>query len=116
MLGKDAILSGACLKVEEIDVPEWGGKVRIRELGGGDLAFFQSTLNPKGGETLNVGESIDAYATLLALSVVGEDGQPLFSRDDIPKLKTNPLRILQAIGGACFKLNGMGEVDAAEKN
>ena len=85
------ILNANDLPREEVDCPEWGGSVLVRGLTLGEL----SQLTSGGGST------IDLNTTALVACVIGDDGSPVFTKDDIEALKAKnsvPLmRLVQAI-------------------
>jgi len=43
-LNKEQILRADDLKTEEVDVPEWGGSVRVRVLTGTERDAFESSI------------------------------------------------------------------------
>lgn len=50
VLTREAILSADDLPAETVDVPEWGGKVRIRTMTGSERDAFESSLIGTGGK------------------------------------------------------------------
>ena len=84
-------------RIDEVDCPEWGGTMRVRSLDPSDLrelAEFVGT-NRK-------------FAAFLAASLVDEDGEPLFSIEEVEKLEQRsaiPMRRLIMV--AC-RLSGIG--------
>lgn len=87
LLNKSAILAAQDLKTERLTVKEWGGEVIVSEMDGVTLAEFYEHLFPAGVEK-NPPKMNDArfHATVVAFSVVDENGQLLFGVDDIPML------------------------------
>lgn len=101
LLDRFSILSASDLKTQDVDVPEWGGTVRIRSLTGtARNAFGLSLLGPDGKPS-----AAGYNVKLVAVSVVGEDGQPLFTLDDVQALGEKSAAALARVAEAADKLN-----------
>jgi hypothetical protein len=112
LIDKTTILAALDLKSTEIEVPEWGGSVRLREMSGAAITqFWESCRDEKGNVIRTVVQS-----NLLKLSLVDEHDQPLFGDDDIAALMAKNAAVLAKLFDAAQKLNGMGDPKAAEKN
>lgn len=114
ILDKTAILSAEDLKTEEVDVPEWGGSVRVRTLTGSERDAFESSLIAADGQR----NMANYRARLLSRALVGENGQRLFSDDEIPLLGGKSAAALDRLFAVAQRLNGIGgEAEKAiEKN
>ena len=85
LLTRDDILNADDLKSEYVEVPEWGGTLRVRGLTGSERdRFFGSFVDGDGNKDL--GALNNATARVLALSIVDEDGKPLFTKADVVAL------------------------------
>src|SRR5260370_42542937 len=90
-LGRAAILAAAALKTEEVKVPEWadpesGADVGlVRELRGGERDEGEASLAVQRGRQM-VPDVANMRAKLDARTVVGADGEPLFTQQDVAAL------------------------------
>lgn len=114
MLTRDAILGIADLKSEDVDVPEWGGSVRVRTMTGAERDAFGASLRNADGKV----DPANYRAKLLIRCVVGDDGRPLFTDADLDALAGKSAPALDRLVAAAERLNTMGAaaVDTAEKN
>lgn len=112
-LSKEQILKANDLKIIELDVPEWGGVVRIQTMTGTARQQFQEALNvPKGKMPKHMMEA------LLVATLIDDNGGPLFSVDDIAELAKKSSIAIQRVWEAAADLNGLTDksVKALEKN
>ena len=109
-LTRDAILAAASLKTEEVDVPQWGGVVLVRELRGRERDEWEASLATQRGKTM-VPDVANMRAKLVARSVVGDDGEPLFSQQDVAALGELSAAALDRVFEAASKLSGLSEED-----
>jgi hypothetical protein len=113
MLTKEQILATSDLVFETVDVPEWGGTVRIKELSGAERdSFEQSTFSKKGNGYEVVLK--DMRARLCAMSIVDDKGERLFTDVDIKSLSSKSAKALDRVFTVCQKLNGMSKDDVDE--
>lgn len=113
LLSREQILEAKDLKTEDVDVPEWGGAVRLRTLTGTERdAFEQSMVETKGGKQR---QNLKNFrARLIAKCVVTEAGELMFSPPDIEPLGKKSAAALGRVFDACQKLNGFSESDVEE--
>lgn len=96
VLNREAILAAdKRLGREEISVPEWGGKVLVRELGAADSI-----------EISRDGDQIGAAFRALLRSVVDESGECVFTDDDLPIVRALSQRSFRNLCDAMGRLNG----------
>lgn len=114
LLTRDQILAAQDLQAVDVDVPEWGGAVRVRMMSGTEREAFTSSMVVADGK-LN---AADYRVRLVAACIIGEDGQRLFSFDDVATLGNKSAAALDRVFQACDKLNAASgkAVDDAEKN
>jgi len=112
-LGRNEILSAADLIYEDIDVPEWGGLVRICSLSGADRDAWEMSLMKHPGESKEV-DLQNMRARLVAKSVVDETGKRIFSDTDVIGLGKKSARALMRVFDAAVKLNAVSEADIEE--
>lgn len=114
LLTRDDILRAKDLKHEDVEVPEWGGTVRVRGLRGVERDEFESSIvvtNPDG--TTRV-ESKSMRARLCSLTVVGENDVRLFTADDVAALGQKSASALERVFDVAMRLAGMSK-DEVEK-
>lgn len=109
LLTKEAILAAQDLRCIDVDVPEWGGPVRLRPLTGAERERLQERVKKDTGKF---------SAWLLSESIVGEDGNRIFSQADIDSLLTKNGAVLDRLALRCTEINGLrpDSVEKAEKN
>lgn len=113
LLNKEAILGASDLKTEDVEVAEWGGSVRVRNMTGAERDAF--------GASLMVDGKIDPKGyrvKLLARCIVDENGASLFSEADIDALNGKSNQALERVFAVADRLNSVGEVavEAQVKN
>ncbi len=109
-LGRDAILAAATLKTEEADVPEWGGVVLVRELRGRERDEWEASLAVQRGKQM-VPDVANMRAKLVARSIVGGDGEPVFSQQDVAALGELSAAALDRVFEVASRLSGLDEKD-----
>ncbi len=109
LLNKEAILNAKDTRQEVAEVPEWGGHVCIRAMSGAERDDFRAAI--EGAETSLVGKF---EAPLLALTLVDEEGNRLFSIDDVEALRAKSATVLDRLTQIAMRVNGM-TVEAQEE-
>lgn len=112
-LDRDAILKASALKTEDVPVPEWGGSVLVRELRGRERDEFEASLAVQRGRQM-VPDVENMRAKLVALTVVGEDGEPVFTRQDVAALGELSAAALDRVFEVASRLSGLNQ-DAVEE-
>lgn len=113
LLSRDQILKADDLKTEDVDVPEWGGTVRIKMLTGTARDKFEaSTVENKGGKQRQ--NLANFRARLIAQCIVTEAGEVMFNSKDIDELGQKSAKALGRVFDACQKMNGFSEADVEE--
>ena len=118
MLSKDQILEANDLVSEEVQVPEWGGSVKVRTMTGADRDAFEQSMVSIGDDGSRRPEMSNMRAKLVALTLVDDSGNLLFSAADMPMLAKKSAAALERVFDAAQRINGLGvkAEDAAEKN
>lgn len=113
LLTRDAILQAQDLPTVDVEVPEWGGTVRVRALTGAERdAFEQSIVEQRGKSTkMNLA---NLRAKLVALTVVDEEGKRLFSDADAKLLGQKSALALNRVFEVAQKLSGLSPEDVEE--
>ncbi|MEU1805835.1 hypothetical protein [Streptomyces sp. NPDC019937] len=114
-LSAEQILGANDLGYEDVDVPEWGGTVRVRELPGTERDKFEAQFLGKDGASIR-SEGLEGFrARLAAAAIVDADGKPLFrSAAETKRLGEKSANALQRVVDAAMRLSGMGDQDVAE--
>ncbi|ANZ42495.1 hypothetical protein BBK82_04985 [Lentzea guizhouensis] len=116
LLSRDEILSAVDITTEDVDVPEWGGRVRVRGLTGTDRDRFESAMlnrNGKGNARHQVNTD-NFRARLVMASVVDEDGRRMFSERDVRALGEKSAAALDRVMTVAMRLSGLTQKDADE--
>ena len=114
MLTKEQILKANDLETEVLDVPEWGGEIKVSMMSGFARDRFETSCIGKNGGT----DMVNFRAKLVAASLVDEKGNLLFTEKDVTKLGNKSGAALDRIYDAAQKLNKItdNEVDELAKN
>ncbi len=114
LLTKEQILKQDDLKSEIVDVPEWGGNVRVCTMSGFARDRFEAGITGKNGGT----NMSNIRAKLAAATIVDEDGKLLFDEADIAKLGNKSCAALDRVFAAAQRLNliSNSDVDELAKN
>ena len=112
ILTRDEILRAQDLETVEVDVPEWGGVVRVRGLTGAERDALEA-------EAAELRRPLDNFrARYVARCIVDENGERIFSDEDIEALGRKSAAALNRVFEAAVSLSALTEedVEALEKN
>jgi len=116
MLTREQILNKVDIEVKEIQVPEWGGSVYIRQL---SRAQQDEYLKRQYGETRLKQDSKAKQQEISAVNIYGhdaylcmcgicdEEGKPLFNREDIDALKKKNGAVIGRIAMEIVRFSAM---------
>lgn len=107
LLSKQDILKNADSKTIDMDVPEWGGSVRITTMSGFARDRFESSVIGKNGGVNHV----NIRAKLVAACLVDDKGELMFKEKDIDALGRKSCKALDRIFEEAQKLNGIGDTE-----
>lgn len=113
LLGREAILAATSLKTEDVEVPEWGGTVRVRELTGTELDAYQASMRQQKGKNYVLNEA-NIRAKLVVRSVVGDEGERLFSDQDAAALGKLSAAALDRVFEVAARLSRISDEDVEE--
>lgn len=99
-LSADAILANDDLQESVMDIPEWGGKIRVRGLSVHDV-------NESNRLSLVAGEVDPEKVT--CMTVVFGCVEPKFTPEQAGALARKSASVLNRIGAEIFRLSGVGE-------
>lgn len=111
LLSKDQIIAARDLQTTDVEVPEWGGNVRVSMLSGAARDALQADFDANKAVS-------HVQAVMIAATVVDESGSPLFTKSEIDAIRAKGTAPLERVFNAAVKLNKMGaaETEAAGKN
>jgi hypothetical protein len=113
LLGKEQLLQRPSLPTEDVELPSFGGSVRVRAWTGADYDAFGTAV-----QLLKFDGAM--YAAALAASAVNENGDRMFDMNgDIQRLAASiPKQDLETVWLAIRRINNLGNegIEAAEKN
>lgn len=109
-LGREAILAADDRQYDDVEVPEWGGTVRVRGMSGAQRDDYEASIIEQRGNDRKVNLR-NARAKLVARCVVDEDGRTMFTTEDISALGRKSAVALERIFDAARRLSGMTEGD-----
>lgn len=114
LLTRAAILAASDLPTRDVAVPEWGGTVRVRTMMARDRDAFEMRLRDAAKD----GSSPNFRAFFAAMCIVGDDGEPVFTPDDVEALAAKSGEALGRVYDAIIGLNllASSHVEAAAKN
>ncbi len=113
LLTRDQILGAVDLRTVEVDVPEWGGMVRVSMMTGTERDAFESETVVRKGKRVEV-NMVNMRARLVARTVVDEAGVRVFSDGDVLALAAKSASALNRVFEAARVLNGLTEEAAGE--
>jgi len=113
LLNKEQIKSVSDLETLDVEVPEWGGTVRLKSLTGAERDRFEAGVVQGQGRNTTVNMQ-NLRAKLVAQSAIGEDGKPLFTEEDVKWLGEKSAKALNRLFNAAQQLSGLSESDVKE--
>lgn len=113
LLSKQAILAAKDIETRDVEVPEWGGRVRVKALTGSERdRFEQETVARKGKNVETNLQNI--RARLVVLAAVDEEGNRLFGFHDIEALGKKSAKPLDRLFTVAMELSGIRDEDVEE--
>lgn len=112
MLTRETILGYVDLG-EEVQVPEWGGSVRVRGLTVAEWAELQVIQKASNGN----GASVDGMAQMVVRCLIDEKGERLFTNEEAAVVARKGAVIVARLAIVCQRLSGLLETEEqGEKN
>ena len=113
LLSREAILAAEDRVVEEVEVPEWGGLVRVKGLSGTERDQFEASVAERKGKKTRMNLA-NIRARLVQRCVIGEDDKPLFKPNDVTALGAKSAAALDRVFEVAMRLSGMRDEDIEE--
>jgi hypothetical protein len=112
LLTKSDILAAPDLASEEVEVPEWGGTVKVRALDVNSrqayLEYGSQVIRNDDGVRFEVRPFAPLDAAIATLAIVDEDNNPIFSLAEIEQLGGKNPEPIGRIADLARRLSGMG--------
>ncbi len=110
-LSRDAIFTCEDLTTEIVDVPSWGGKVKVRALTGDEVDAYQKSRLVLKGDSQEV-NTRQARAQLVLMGAVDANGNRLFNtKGDLEKLGRKSNKGLEKVADVIARLSGLKKED-----
>lgn len=102
LLTREMILAVDDLPHEDVDVPEWGGTVRVQALNAQAGQRF-------AGLMAQASDDDQVRVRLLSVSLVDDAGGLLFGLADVEALARKNFGVVRKLSDIAFRLNGYGQ-------
>lgn len=118
---RDSILKAEDLKTTTIEIPEWNGEIKLRELRADEREKFEREMmgirnadgSIKGSE---MAKQLGTFrAKLLVACIVNEQNDSIFTEKDIPHLNKKSATVVDRLFKECLKLSGLTKEGLDEK-
>ena len=113
VLNKEIILTAKDLPLEEVEIPEWGGKLFVRTMTGLERDKYEADLvvanGARPGDVLR-----NMRARLVVLTTVDAKGERIFADADAEALGAKSSKALDRVADVATRLNGMNEKDVED--
>ena len=116
LLTKEATLQSKDYQDEVINVPEWGGSVRLKTMSGVERDMFETeAMKRKKGDKIEL-KGLKSF--LLMLTLVDNDGVRLFEESEIDELNKKSGAVIDTLFVKCQDLNKLtqGSLEDSVKN
>lgn len=113
LLSKAQIFAADDRKTEDVEVPEWGGTVRLRGLNGTERDAYEASMQKQVGGK-QVQDLRNFRARLVALAAINEDGTPLFEQNEVAALAKRSSAALSRLFDATCRLSGITDEDVKD--
>lgn len=116
LLTKDQIIGADDLPYQDIEVPEWGGSVRVRTMTGSERDAFEDSISKVVDGKFEMDRK-DYRAKLLSRVLVDDKGQRIFSDKEVDLLGRKSAKAIGRLMDVAQELNALskGETEALEK-
>lgn len=113
LLTREAILKVHDIATSTVAVLEWGGEVLVRGLSGAERDAFENAMIQGRGKNRRMNLA-NLRARLVAIAVVDEQGNRLFTDADIAALGEKSAAALERVFDVARNLSGLSEKDVDE--
>lgn len=113
LLSKQDILTAQDLAFKEVDVPEWGGTVRVKALTGKERDAFEASMIKGEGKDRKT-DFTNMRARLCGLCMVDDSDARVFDDNEISMLGAKSSAALDRVFSVAQELNGMSQKDVED--
>jgi hypothetical protein len=113
LLSKEAIFAQNDQTHEDVEVPEWGGTVRLRSLTGEERDAYEASMVQQVGKKARANLR-NMRAKLVAMAAIKETGEPLFDHADVMRLGQSNAAALDRLFEVAQRLSGLSDDDLKE--
>lgn len=113
LLTREQILEVQDIQTEVVDVPEWGGSVKVQGLTGEERDALESSLIRGKGKNASINMQ-NLRAKLVAASVVNGNGERVFTDQDAIALGKKSASALDRVFAVAQELSGITKEDIEE--
>jgi hypothetical protein len=108
-LTKEQILAADDMGLLELEVPEWGGSVRIRVMTAGERDSYENEW------MVNKSKGVDDFRAKFLQRVLCDDkGELLFTAAEIKQLSKKSARVVTKVWNAAMKHNALTDQDVED--
>lgn len=111
LLTKEAILDSNDFAYEDVEVPEWGGSVRVASLSAAERDKFEQMIVDKKSGAIKLD---NIRAVLAAHVIVDAEGNRLFTNADLIALSKKSARAVDRVFRVAQKLNAFTDADVED--
>lgn len=118
MLTREQIFAANDVETVTVEVPEWGGSVKVKSLTGSERSRIDQFLSVHLTEDGKVNDLLGFRILLIQLATVDDEGKPLFNGKDAEAIGKKSATVLDKLFVAASKLNKLlaAEVAAEQAN
>lgn len=109
-LTRDQVKSADDRRFAEVECPEWGGTIRLSSISGRQRDDYEQSMVEQRGNDRKINMR-NARAKLVILCAVDENGEKLFTAEDLRWLSAKNARPLDRLFSAAQDLVGLTESD-----
>lgn len=113
LLSREQIDQADDLTFKDVEVPEWGGTVRLKALTGTERDAYEASVVQMKGDR-KVFKLDNVRARLVAMSLVDENGGRLYTDKEADQLGLKSGRVLDRLFDVARSLSGLTEDDIEE--
>lgn len=113
-LGRDAILGATDFEYTEVDVPEWGGVVRVRPLTARERSQIEGQMTQIAQSKKGYDKLGETALKMVVWCVVDENGDRVLEEKDVVALGKKSAAPILRIRNAVMKVSQMGAEDVEE--
>jgi len=113
-LSREHILETGDIEVVELEIPEWGGSVLVRELTTAEVEHFSLRTSTSRGD-LDISRMSGLRAEVVSWALVDESGQQIMHKKDAEALQKKSHRVIDRIFNKVIDLSGLNPDEEDEE-